>query len=177
MRGKQRWAVLHDNNNEAIWADSARSQQCYHMKRPVWAACPVLPRVLGPLHLLSVLRGSYGQVNSMAGRVPHRPKAERQLGGVDQDDGSGDGKQGGQSRERRTCPTSKWMECFKCQVLIWADSKLWREGTSGYAKPSGDDSPAADSDTLTAAGQMWEIMSLWITPAMRNSLNFDISQT
>lgn len=132
MWGKQRWAVLHDNDNEVIWADSARtSQQCYHMKRPVCAACPVFPLMLRPLLLLSVLWGPYGQVISMEGRVLHQPKAQQQLDWVDQNHGFIDiktdaGKQEGQSHEQQTCPICKWMSCFKCQVLIWAGSKLLR---------------------------------------------------
>ncbi len=36
------------------------------------------------------------------------------------------GKQEGQSQEQQTCLICKWMHCFKCQVLIWAASKLLR---------------------------------------------------
>lgn len=133
MGNKQKWAVLYDNDNEVIWADSARtSQQCFHMKRPVCAAWPGLPCMLRPLLLLPVLWGSYGQVNSMAEQVFHQPKAEHQLDGIDWSDGFSDivkknaSEQEGQSQEQQICPICKWMSCFKCQVLIWADSKLSR---------------------------------------------------
>lgn len=174
MGGKQRWAVLHDNDNEVIGADSARtSQQCYRMKRPACAACPVFPRMLRPLLLLSVSWGCRGQVNSVAGRVPCQPKAEQQLDSVDQNDGISDIVKKMLANKKARAKSSRHVQsisgCNALNARSWSRPTVnsW-EGTSGYAKPSTDDSPAADSDILTTAGQMWDIMFPWITLTMRN---------
>lgn len=128
MGGKQRWAVLHDN--EVIWADNERTrQQCYPMKRPVWAAWPMFPHMIiitVAVCLMGFLWSS--QVNSRASLSS--TKAEQQLYCVGQNDGFSDiVKKCWQTRN--VWVRSRWhvqsvSGCFKCQVLIGANSRLLR---------------------------------------------------
>lgn len=63
--------------------------------------------------------------------------------------------------------------CHDLNVRSWSGPTVnSQEGMSGYAKPSADDSPAAD--ILATAGQMLEVMSLWIAPTTTDSVNFGI---
>lgn len=134
------------------------------------------PHILKALQLLSILQAFYGQVNSMEGRLVHKPKAEQQIDCIVRNSGFRESSKDMLANEKATADSSRHVQsvrgCHALNVRSWSgQAHNCGEGTSGYAKPSNNAFPAADSVKACYSGPNVR-SNLWNT-ALANDFNFD----